>query len=114
MRRFWDKVDKSGECWVWLSATHSQGYGLFKTGHNTQNYAHRVVWVLEYGPIPEGAFVCHSCDNPPCVRPEHLFLGTAADNMQDMVSKGRQRKPSKTHCIHGHPLEEKDGGGRCV
>jgi hypothetical protein len=66
---------------------------------------HRVSWQLHYGPIPEGMLVCHHCDNPPCVRPDHLFLGTQRDNSQDASRKGRLVRVLRTHCKRGHPFE---------
>jgi hypothetical protein len=95
--RFWQSVDKSGECWVWISHTFRDGYGKFKgpgPEHKTFQ-SHRFVYALEVGEIPKGMFVCHHCDNPPCVNPKHLFLGTALDNKRDCIAKGRanfQRK----------------------
>jgi hypothetical protein len=87
--RFWEKVDRSGGCWEWTGAT-VRGYGCLRTKGKTE-YAHRLV--LELGGVDtEGWKVCHHCDNPLCVRPLHLFLGTDADNADDMKSKGRQRK----------------------
>lgn len=80
-----DPNDKS--CWVWPGSVNNNGYG--STKRNGQNYVHRAAWVQAVGPIPDGLDVCHVCDNPPCFRPSHLFLGTAADNMQDMARKGR-------------------------
>ncbi len=90
-RRFWAKVDKTGECWLWTGRRDKDGYGRFRpNGKSCDRGAHRVSFVLHGGTIPDGAFVCHSCDNPPCVNPAHLWLGTAQDNSDDMVSKGRQ------------------------
>lgn len=89
--RFWEKVDKSGECWVWTAATFKGGYGQIWTGYpNGKNdRAHRVSWRLSGGFIGDRQ-VLHACDNPSCVRPGHLFLGTHADNMNDMDAKGRR------------------------
>lgn len=89
--RFWSKVDRSGDCWTWTASRTRHGYGRIGLGHDRVETAHRVSWMLANGPIPEGVFVCHRCDNPPCVRPDHLFLGTALDNIRDMIAKGRGR-----------------------
>ena len=84
--RFWDKVkrDNTENCWQWLGFCTPQGYGMIG-----QRSAHRIAYELTFGPIPEGTWVCHHCDNPGCCNPYHLFLGTAQDNAVDMVSKGR-------------------------
>lgn len=101
-QRFWRYVDKGDGlgCWLWTGAALPKGYGMLgemrgPAGSRKQahTYTHRISWELHNGPIPEGLFVCHHCDNPPCVRPEHLFLGTARDNTRDMYKKGRGRKP---------------------
>lgn len=90
--RFWEKVDPSGDCWVWTGRARNRGYGVVSVDGRGR-LAHRVAWELERGPIPEGLNVLHRCDNPPCVRPDHLFLGTQADNMADMTEKKRRRCP---------------------
>jgi len=88
--RFWSKVDKSNpdRCWLWTSTKAGRGYGSFRIGQR-QVYAHRLSYEMTYGPIPEGMYVCHSCDTPPCVRPDHLFIGTPQENYHDARRKGR-------------------------
>ena len=88
--RFAAKVRKSAECWEWQGYCNPYGYGSFNLNGKMQ-YAHRVAWELANGTVPDGLCVLHSCDNPPCVRPSHLFLGTLTDNSRDMVQKGRCR-----------------------
>lgn len=88
VERFWLQVDRSGDCWLWTGGLSTAGYGVTSL-NNRWMLAHRASYQLTYGDIPRGLFVCHECDTPACVRPEHLFLGTALDNTQDMVAKGR-------------------------
>lgn len=100
MDRFWSKVDMRGpdECWQWKAAT-CHGYGQIRLNGHTR-YAHRVSWELANGPIPDGdgyhgTCVCHRCDNPLCVNPTHIFLGSNEDNQADMTRKGRRPRGSK-------------------
>lgn len=79
-------------CWLWRGSLTSGGYGQIRRGASVL-YAHRLVYEMHFGPIPDGMKVCHTCDNPPCVRPDHFFLGTQADNLADMARKGRARGP---------------------
>jgi predicted transcriptional regulator len=89
--RFWQKVNikSPDECWEWIAGKHPQGYGTFGMGSGKSVYAHRMAYFLHYGINPKSNHVCHHCDNPSCVNPSHLFLGTHRDNMQDMVAKNR-------------------------
>ena len=98
MKRFWDKVLKSDGCWEWQAAVTWRGYGVFRF-HGKQRGAHSVAFELENGPVPPGLCVCHHCDNPRCVRPDHLFLGTHVDNSRDYRRKhgsGRTDRPAPT------------------
>jgi hypothetical protein len=93
--RFWFSVNKTESCWHWTGTTSPRGYGKLK--HNKQDWrAHRFSWVMHFGAIPKGLNVLHRCDNPSCVNPSHLFLGTHSDNHKDKVSKNRQAKGSRS------------------
>ena len=90
--RFWMRVTPmpDGECWEWTGSRHQFGHGRLNTSGRTTG-AHRIAWEITHGPVPPGLCVLHRCDNPPCVRPTHLFLGTIGDNNRDMHDKGRHR-----------------------
>lgn len=90
-QRFWEKVNKvdDNECWEWTAYTNACGYGAMELSRKSV-LAHRVSWVIHRGPIPDKMCILHSCDNPACVNPSHLFMGTRSDNMLDMWEKGRQ------------------------
>ncbi len=87
-QRFWAAVGKSDGCWTWHGSKTAAGYGTLGS-RETHVYAHRYSYALVHGPIPSGLHILHHCDNPPCVNPAHLFLGTHQDNMRDMRDKGR-------------------------
>lgn len=107
--RFWKKVDQSGECWEWTAAHNAFGYGKIGIAkYRCTAKAHRVSWTMSNGRIPEGLFVCHRCDNPKCVRPDHLFLGTPLDNASDCAKKGRVRNGQISGESHGRSVLSSD------
>jgi len=123
--RFHDKYhkDKSNGCWIWDKALDRQGYGtisigILSNGTKRKVKAPRIMWELYHGENPGDMFVCHHCDNPSCVNPKHLFLGTHKDNQSDSVNKGRHRsiggknpkaklKDSDIRVIRSSPLKYK-------
>lgn len=116
LKRFWERVDVIPDldsCWPWLGSCSKAGYGTVQARAVSPQplYAHRIMWELAYGPIPEGMDVLHKCDNPPCCRPKHFFLGTQQDNNSDRDSKGRtasgprngaKTKPEKNPFVKNH------------
>jgi|SRR5882672_9518475 len=105
--RFWLRVDKSGgpdACWPWVKSRNEHGYGYTNWGSHATR-AHRLAYTLTYGPVPKGLHVLHRCDNPPCVNPSHLFLGTHQDNMTDMKNKRRYHAMYGEQCP-SHKLTE--------
>lgn len=112
MERFFEKVDRSGDCWIWNGSRDGKGYGSFYL-EGRLHKAHRAAWMLLKGPIPDGIEACHRCDTPPCCNPDHIFLGTHAENMADARTKGRITWPDdlsgtrhnggKGYCPKGHP-----------
>lgn len=99
--RFWAKVHKTDGCWLWLGSLNGFGYGQIRgewPGPRALR-SHRASWILHCGPIPAGLSVLHRCDNPPCVRPDHLFLGTQSDNQRDMTTKGRHFRGERASAL---------------
>ena len=105
-KRFYSNIESTPTgCWEWTRTRLPKGYGLFRV--LGQKYAHRVSFMIHKMPVPNfnKLHVLHKCDNPPCVNPDHLMVGTNLDNVRDCVAKGRTKKGRhKSHCVHGHEL----------
>ncbi len=98
--RFWSKVDKSNECWIWMGSLAStrrghKGYGNFTIAKGKSALAHRFAYELTYGPIPKGMYICHRCNDSHCVNPEHLYVGTPQDNVNDREVAGHSAKGAR-------------------
>lgn len=111
--RFWRKVKKTKKCWLWTSATTSNGYGIFyiyPEKYGSPVRAHRYSYEIHFGPIKKGKLICHKCDVRNCVKPDHLYEGTYFDNNRDTVKRGRHKSPYKnrTHCSSGHEYNIKN------
>jgi hypothetical protein len=107
---FWKRVSvgSDNDCWIWTGSRTKQGYGNLRIKQKTV-YAHRYIYELRNGKIPDGLVVCHKCDNPACVNPSHLFLGTQGDNVRDRDEKGRRgSNPPRGESHHNSKLTEKD------
>ena len=104
--RFFQKIELTQTCWWWRGSRNAAGYGKMSVAgfRVPTESTHRVAWYLTHGPIPEGMQVLHACDQPSCVNPRHLFLGTNKDNRQDSMNKGRI--PSGTRCVHAKLTKE--------
>lgn len=108
--RFWKHVDTSGDCWTWTAYRNVYGYGVVGVRGSRTMLAHRAAYELAVGPIPAGYRILHTCDNPPCVNPAHLWVGTQLDNIADRQAKGRGRERA-TVCVNGHAYTEPSRGG---
>lgn len=114
--RFWAKVDRSGDCWLWTASQKGQGYGSFGIASGTMRRAHRVAWEMEHGPIPPGGHILHSCGNRLCVRVEHLRVGTHKENMIERSASGTtyRRGPAKLSVDAVSEMRRMRDGGETV
>jgi len=108
-RRFWAKVNKEADngCWEWTAATSNKGYGQFGVNKIAKS-THRISYIIHKGEIPGGLMICHTCNNPPCINPNHVYAGTSSDNMKQSVREMRHFEQSKTHCKNGHEFNQEN------
>lgn len=107
--KFWSRVEKTDDCWLW-TGVKVKGYGQVRAPHGRRLLAHRYSAMLHFGMFDRRLLVLHHCDTPACVRPDHLYLGTPADNMRDRDARGRNANANKTHCKWGHPYTDENTG----
>ena len=107
LSRFWSRIDKTDTCWNWTRSKSKAGYG-FMSIKGVHTYMHRFSYELHFGAIPDELLVCHRCDNPACVRPDHLFLGTDQDNTTDKVWKGRHLRGNQVYNAKLNPDAVRD------
>lgn len=109
--RFWQQVQKTDTCWLWMGKVHNAGYGTFYIGRYREITTHTFSWTMHFGPIPAGQCVLHECDVRNCVRPDHLFLGTRTDNMRDAAAKGRMRNRRRLTADERNSIIERSANG---
>lgn len=109
------KINPDTNCWEFMGNRDKDGYGKIRIGNGKRIRTHRLAVLLSGVQIPKGMFVCHHCDNPPCVNPQHLYVGSASDNQKDSFNRGRSvdhgainGNRNKTHCKHGHEFTEEN------
>jgi hypothetical protein len=107
MDKYWKNVQKADGCWPWTGSYGKANRGQFYYAAGKRVGAPRYAWFMEHGIMPpKDKMVLHSCDNPNCVNPDHLRIGTAKDNMQDKIKSGNNHELNKTHCPSGHPYND--------
>jgi len=119
--KLWRNVRRGApeECWEWIGRRDRNGYGHLNVGKRHRVLAHRLSAAIHFGMFDRRLNVLHRCDNPPCVNPSHLYLGTQLDNLRDASTRGRLANQRRTHCVQGHPYDEenlivtKSGHRRC-